>query len=316
MTKMENAAHSVINKCLNVQKGESVLIISNSYLDEIAKYLFDAAKKRTKFCYALHIGEIDRKAGIDNTLSKLMCSMDVIIAATCPSISHTDARRKACRRGARFISMPNILPETFSRLALADYVKIGRRSHKLKDILSIANEAKVTAPNGTDMHIYFGKKQGYADIGILDKPGLFSNLPAGEASIAPDEGKSEGILVVDSGMGVNFKEKERLALTFKDGKAYRISGDSAAERLRQQLAPFGPNSRLIAEFGIGTNDAGVISGCSLEDEKVLGTIHVAIGNNVSFGGNNNVPIHLDGVVHNATVKIDGRLILDRGKLIL
>ena len=82
------------------------------------------------------------------------------------------------------------------------------------------------------------------------------------------------------------------------------------------LAPHGSKSRLVAEFGIGTNDTARLKGCTLEDEKVLGTVHLAIGNNISFGGKNDVSIHLDGVVYNATVVIDGRKILDRGRLVL
>jgi len=60
----------------------------------------------------------------------------------------------------------------------------------------------------------------------------------------------------------------------------------------------------------------VISGYSLEDEKVLGTIHIGVGNNISFGGDNDVAVHLDAVVFKASVEIDGRVILDRGRLVL
>lgn len=316
MTKMESAAQTVINKCVNVQKGESILILSNSPHEDIAQYLFHAACKKTTFAYSFQIAHIAKKDPIPLALDRLMSKMDVIIAVTSPSISHTDARRKACRRGCRIISMPNITNETFTRLASADYIKIGRKSRKLKDILSIAKEVIVTATNGTELYIPIYKRKGHADIGILDKAGLFSNLPAGEAAIAPDDGKTEGRLIVDSGMGVGQYDTDKLILSIKNGKTIRISGGNAANRLRRKLSYYGPDSRLVAEFGIGTNDSARLSGYSLEDEKVLGTIHVAIGNNISFGGNNDVPIHLDGVVYKATVEIDGRKILENGKYVL
>ena len=60
--------------------------------------------------------------------------------------------------------------------------------------------------------------------------------------------------------------------------------------------------------------AAHISGYALEDEKVLGTTHVALGNNKSFGGTNDVPIHLDAVVYKSTIEIDGKIILSKGKL--
>ena len=73
---------------------------------------------------------------------------------------------------------------------------------------------------------------------------------------------------------------------------------------------------MIAKFGIGTNDASRLSGCALEDETVLGNIHLALGNNLTFGGTNDVPIHLDAVVYKANVVIDGRRIIDGGRLLL
>lgn len=316
MTKLESAAHAVIHKCINVQKGESILILANSPHEEIAAALYNASCKKTKNSYYVQVANIDGKTAIPPAVAYFLARMDAAVLVTTPSISHTEERRRASKRGTRIVSMPNITVDTFCRLANADYTKIERKSRKLSDILTIAKEAVVTSDNGTNLRIPLRRKKGYADTGILHGPGSFSNLPAGEASIAPDEGETEGVLVVDSGMGCRPEEGDSLVLTIREGKAYRISGGTAAARLRRQLAQYGPSSRMVAEFGIGTNDSAKLSGHSLEDEKVLGTIHLAIGNNVSFGGNNNVPIHLDGVVYNATVEIDGKRILEKGKYLL
>ena len=81
------------------------------------------------------------------------------------------------------------------------------------------------------------------------------------------------------------------------------------------LDTVGNNARNIAEFGIGTNDSARLSGVLLEDEKVLGTIHIALGNNSSMGGKIKVPIHLDGVVKKPTVYLDGKLLMEGGKLL-
>ncbi|MDZ7725123.1 MAG: hypothetical protein U5R06_20480 [candidate division KSB1 bacterium] len=149
---------------------------------------------------------------------------------------------------------------------------------------------------------------------MVKEPGSFSNLPAGEASVAPNPGSCNGDLYVDCGMGVYAKEQLRLII--KEGRAVRIKGDDAARRLRPRLSKFGPNSRIVAEFGIGTNEMTLNSGCILEEEKTKGTIHIAIGNNVSFGGKNDVPVHLDAVVYKPDVVIDGRYILKAGKLLI
>jgi leucyl aminopeptidase (aminopeptidase T) len=54
----------------------------------------------------------------------------------------------------------------------------------------------------------------------------------------------------------------------------------------------------------------------MTDEKVLGTIHIALGRNDMWGGNNVAPIHLDGVVGQPTVHVDGELLIDNGNYLV
>ena len=67
---------------------------------------------------------------------------------------------------------------------------------------------------------------------------------------------------------------------------------------------------------IGTNDSAKLSGLLLEDEKVMGTVHIALGNNVTMGGTFNVPIHLDGVIKKPTVYLDNKPLMKDGKLLV
>ena len=82
------------------------------------------------------------------------------------------------------------------------------------------------------------------------------------------------------------------------------------------LDKVGKDARNIAEFGIGTNDSAKLSGVLLEDEKVMGTVHLALGNNITMGGTFNVPIHLDGIIKKPTVYLDGKLLMKSGKLLI
>jgi leucyl aminopeptidase (aminopeptidase T) len=316
MTKYEKAAQTIVSKCLDIQKEESVLVMASEPLLETATFIHQACSKKSKNTYLLQLPRMSSQAALLPSITELMQKMHVIIAVTTPSISHTEARRLACRAGARIAGLPGITMNAFSRIADANFDKIFRRSKKLADILSMASEVRVTAMNGTDLFIPISKRQGYADTGILNIPGSFSNLPAGEAAIAPDDGGCEGLLVVDSGLGINADDKEQLSIVIKEGRAVRISGGIAARKLSQQLSAIGANSRVVAEFGIGANEAAQLNGCTLEDEKVLGTIHIGLGNNLSFGGANDAPIHMDAIVYLASVEIDGKQILSRGKLLI
>ncbi|HPR86789.1 MAG TPA: aminopeptidase [bacterium] len=317
MNKLEKAAQTVITQALDLRKGEAVLIIADEPLLDLAHLLFAAAEKKTAH---VHLLEVTRTFLHRNALcapvERLMQEMNVILALTSVSISHINSRREACRHGARCITMPAITNDTFARIAEMDFGRIGRLSRKLADILTIAREIEISAPNGTRLHIAAARAKGYADTGEVTQPGAFSNLPAGEAALAPEFAGTSGELIVDSGMGVQLDDRERTLLSIRDGRIVRISGGQAANRLRRALAPFGPEGRLIAEFGIGTNESARICGHALEDEKVLGTIHIAVGNNLSFGGKNDVPIHLDAIAYKASVAIDGRKVLEHGKLVL
>ena len=75
--------------------------------------------------------------------------------------------------------------------------------------------------------------------------------------------------------------------------------------MEQMLAPFGDPARKIAEFAIGMNPKTLISGIILEDEKAAGTAHIAIGNNAGFGGDNDVELHMDGIIGDVMIDIDG-----------
>ena len=86
--------------------------------------------------------------------------------------------------------------------------------------------------------------------------------------------------------------------------------------MKETLSKYGKEARNIAEFGVGTNPKARISGNILEDEKVFGTVHIALGSNYDFGGHVKVPIHLDGIIKNPTVLIDGEYLFRNGNLVI
>ncbi|RPI01027.1 MAG: hypothetical protein EHM72_07560 [Calditrichaeota bacterium] len=316
MTKYEKAAQTAVNKCLDLRKDESLLILATEAQMEIASYILTAASKKTKNTFLLQLPPFSQHTPLHSAISTFMRQVQAVVAITSPTILYTDAHRQACMAGTRIITMPSLTLNSFGRIADMNLERTSRLSKKLADILSMASEIHVTSINGTDLTIPVSTRRGYADTGIVQTPGAFSNLPAGEALIVPDEEKCEGQLIVDSGLGIIPSEQEPLTIQIKEGRAARISGGSTAVKLSRHLSALGPHSRVIAEFGMGTNDAAQLSGCIVEDAKILGTIHIGIGNNTLFGGRNDIPIHLDAVVCKATVEINSKLILSRGKLVI
>jgi leucyl aminopeptidase (aminopeptidase T) len=157
-------------------------------------------------------------------------------------------------------------------------------------------------------------RKAHASSGIFRERGQSGNLPTGEAYLAPLEGESNGVVVVDGAMAGIGLLREPVRIEVENGYATGITGGEEARRLIELLEPHGRDARNVAEFGIGTNDRAILTGNILEDEKVLGTIHIAFGDNKSMGGNVRVPSHLDGMVNRPTVWFDDRMIMNSGRL--
>jgi leucyl aminopeptidase (aminopeptidase T) len=82
------------------------------------------------------------------------------------------------------------------------------------------------------------------------------------------------------------------------------------------LTAAGAGGTNVAELGIGTNERAIVTGNLLEDEKILGTCHVAFGASAGIGGTVQVPIHEDCVVMKPDISVDGRPILRAGELLV
>jgi len=147
------------------------------------------------------------------------------------------------------------------------------------------------------------------DTGFYAKRGQWGNLPAGEVYFAPVEGATEGIVVID---GALFgKVSKPVAVSIRRGKAVDVKGSAKLTGVLREYK----NADNIAEIGIGTNYAAKIIGNVLEDEKALGTCHVAFGNSTACGGRVYSKVHIDGIVLNPTIEADGRTVMRDGKLL-
>ncbi|KXS43514.1 MAG: leucyl aminopeptidase [Candidatus Frackibacter sp. T328-2] len=315
MNKLKEAANIAINDCMGVKEDETVLIITDEPLREIGQALFVAAKEVAKEAIFTEITpRANHGAEPPKQITDLLKQVDVALMPTSKSLSHTKARKEANANGTRAATLPMITKEIMGRTLTADYGKIKERSIKIAEILNEGQVAHLTTEIGTDLKMSLEGREGKPDTGIYHQKGDFGNLPAGEAYLAPLEGTASGKIVIDGAMsGIGVLE-EPITLIVEDGYAVEIEGGRDADKLKEIVDQYGKEARNIAELGIGTNDEAILTGVVLEDEKVLGTIHVAIGDNSSFGGKVEVDSHLDGIIKEPTLKIDDQIIMKNGKL--
>jgi leucyl aminopeptidase (aminopeptidase T) len=155
-------------------------------------------------------------------------------------------------------------------------------------------------------------REAIADDGDLSAAGAFGNLPCGEGFVSPLSGEGTVYAVSLAGLGLPPAPVE---LTVRDGRLQAASG-GWGERWTAVMDAAGHEGRNLAELGVGTNERATLTGNILEDEKMLGTVHVAFGASAGIGGTVSVPVHLDCLIEDATLDLGGTRVLDAGRFVL
>jgi leucyl aminopeptidase (aminopeptidase T) len=194
-----------------------------------------------------------------------------------------------------------------------DFETLQRRSAELARLLDAADEARITCPRGTDLRLDLSGRPGIADDGDLTGERAFGNLPCGEGFISPLS--AEGRMVTGCLASIGLPLGEFPVLTIEDGRLVSATEDEG-RRLLAALDAAGKQARNVAELGIGTNERAELTGNILEDEKILGTVHVAFGASAGIGGTVSVPVHLDCLILEPTLEIGGDRVLEQGHLLL
>jgi len=312
---VQNAIKAVFEGSLRLKSTESCLIVTDTIKEPIGRAFLELARKTSQKADIVVIEPTKEHATEPPPdVAKKMLEYDVEILVTDKSLTHTKARKAANSRGARIATMPGINEDICNRCLDIDYEALKKDSNRIYDILKASSSIRITTKLGMDMTFTVGKSDFFGrNGGSFHSPGDYGNLPEGEVSFAPET--AEGVFVVDAsfpGLGLL-----NSPITFKTrgGIVHEITGERSAE-VKARLDRVGPKAYKVAELGIGLNPKAKIVGLILEDEKVVGTVHVALGNNISYGRDNDVPIHLDGVIKNPDIYVDGKSIMESGKFLL
>ena len=313
MPDLGPAVTTVVRRCLDIKEGEDVLIVGDPGTQRLAETLRQAAKELGADAVLALMDERE----IDGTeparpIGAALSACDVFIAPTTRSLSHTRARKAASEAGVRGATMPGVTEDMLARVMAADFDVMAARSAAVAGLLDGATEAHVTCPRGSDLRLDLNGRQGISDDGKLTEPGAFGNLPCGEGFIAPRSG--EGVMVASSLASIGLTD-EPATLTVRKGHIVGAEGGAGPD-FYARLTNHGQPGTNLAELGVGTNDQAQLTGEILEDEKILGTVHVAFGASAGIGGTVAVPIHLDAIVLDATLTIDGQKVLDEGRYLL
>jgi leucyl aminopeptidase (aminopeptidase T) len=315
-----DVAQRLVQRYLAVQPGESFLVVTDDATDAaIGDALFQAGLAAGS--QVAHARIATRKTSGEEpppAVAAAMAAADVCACIAGRSIYHTNATGAAKAAGTRGVfNGPASLDAWTNGAMTADFLAIRETAERVADRLRGADEVRVTSPAGTDVRMSIAGREPKGWLtAICRRPGEVSALPGGEVSLPPLEGTTTGVIVVERVMTDIGGLQAPLRWTVEEGHVVRIDGGPEAERLRALISGV-QDATNIAELGIGLNPAARISDDITESKKRLGTAHMAIGDNAGgYGGVVECPLHLDGMIMDVSITVDGESLVDRGTLTL
>jgi len=218
-----------------------------------------------------------------------------------------------------------VAPSFFEKMMFASIKEsFKKRTHDLiyyyKNALSGKNKVRIVHEDGTDLSFSIRGRPMLVDLGFLDDESIRIgdvglNIPSGESFCAPVEGSAQGKIFFPKIYAEGHGFVHGLWLFFEKGRVARYTAQQGKENFDKYLAENTPSTRMLAELGIGCNRAAKLTGYILTDEKIAGTIHLAIGNNTgSYHGKNKASGHLDMVkdMTGGIMAADGKIVMKHG----
>ncbi|MBX5470241.1 MAG: aminopeptidase [Thermoleophilaceae bacterium] len=320
VTPLEEVARRVVADYLGTKPGERFLLVTDATVaHELSDAILSAA--RDVGVDPAHARIATRRTSGEEPPEPVVAAMvaaDVCLCIASKSIYHTNAKGRAQAAGTRgCFNAPAGLDAWTTGAMAADYTEIRKVAERLAERLRAGTWVRVTSPAGSDITVSReGREPRGWYTGIVREPGEISAFPGGEVSFPPVEGTSNGVIVFERVVTDLGRISEPIRITVKDGLAVAIEGGDDARRLRE-LVDGVPGGTNIAELGIGLNPAARVGDDITESKKKAGTAHFALGDNAGgYGGVVESPIHLDGMVLDATVTIDGEVVVADGEVLL
>lgn len=318
-----NAVDHLLRHCGGLSTDEALVIVCDTETRDLAEVFAQQAHP-----LARHVG-LHELAALEihgqepsAAIAGAMLEADLILGMTRMSMAHTQARLAACTRGARYLSMPDYdLPLLHNPAVSTDFHAAAPRVRRFAEALDHGSHVRVTTERGTDIELNIGGRSANACPGFVDAPGALGSPPDIEANISPLETESNGIIVVDG--SIPCREigllSSPVTLEVRDGRIQQITTETEA-LLHLLLAIFArvdsPNAYILGECGIGLNPAAELTGNTLTDEGAFGCVHFGFGSNATVGGTNDVPFHLDFVLREPTLAVDGKVLIEQGDVVL
>jgi len=318
--RLSKACKHLIYHCGGLKPYESVLVLHDEGAYDFAALIaghIETSNNKVNF-KAVRQSNIHGEQ-VSDEVECAMVAADLIICHTKFSLAHTDARLNASINGARFLSLPDYSVELLLHEAMGvDFYRIGKKTKILTKLFDTAKVIEVSTENGTRLVSCIEDRHGNNCPGYVDEPGSLGSPPDAEVNIAPLEGTSNGVIVVDGSIAhplIGLLD-EKVQLEIKNGLIVDIQGERKTIGVLESIfkSVDSNKTKVLAEIGFGFNPMAQLSGVMLLDEGTSKTVHFGFGSNVTIGGLNKVPFHLDFVCREPNITLDGKSVMQKGEL--
>ena len=328
INKSITAASGALKFLFNIQQDDNILILTDTHSLTVANAFRLAS---VKMGCSVEIFEIKNRARpfseIPAELEKLLSGKTIVLNIIRAYPEEIAFRIKWIfkveeNKLIKMGHMPGITKEMMLNSVNVDFGKMKTLASRLVGRFKDAVQVHITTDDGTDVFLGVAGRRLIDDVGA--GPGEMCNIPCGEVYCAPIETEADGLIVFDASIGDIGVLVHPLKVYVSKGSITKFeSEDTELVKRISELTNIDQDAMVIGELGIGINPGARITGNMLEDEKSLGTAHIAFGNNADFpgGGNNHSKIHRDFLFFNPTIEVrysDGKsnLLMKNGEFIL
>jgi leucyl aminopeptidase (aminopeptidase T) len=311
-------ASRVLSHCANLQPAERVVVVTDFEELELATIVATAARAVTADVNLVVMPPRDLDGQEPPpAIAAAMRHADLLVSLVARSITHTTAVKDALKEGARAVMLTAFTESMLLRGGI-DYDFRGNREFcfRVARLLTEAQEARLTTPNGTDLRMDITDRPGNPHSGVVFGRGEMTTVPNVESSVSPIEGSTFGTIVGDA--SIPYYDigllTEPVCMEVVEGSVTRITGGHQAQMIERMMAKQqDPNVYNIAQLSFGLNPMCRMQGIMLEDEGVYGTSHIGIGTSTLLGGTVKAPMHFDIIMWNPTLVLDGTVVLRDGE---
>ena len=311
---------NLLDQCLGVRPGEQIVLLTDEGTDgRVVSRLTESIGARDGIPIVARM-PVPHLPGSEppGAVAAMMAEAAAVIELTSLFIGSSLARRHATERGVRYLAMPGVVLDTFrdGGPLHVDFEQLRDDAERVGRAWAAASEFRLSTPAGTDLRGSVHGRPGRVLHGMARDPGAYMAPPDIESGTAPVEGSANGIVVIDGDLLFMGRGPLRhpVVLEVRGGSVVGIEGAERA-RLTQMLERCADEQMAnLAEVSMAFNPAGTICEVPMETESARGTAHVALGNSIAYGGQVNAIAHLDCVMRDATLELDGRCVMVEGDL--